>query len=217
MRDNGAAADGFGASQLAPGMSRSSPALSDFRRIVVKVGSSLLVDRDGRAAARRVAGLAGRGHREAARREARPPGGVLRRDRARPRGAQAAERSAQARRFAGRRRRRPDRAGAHLVGGARPPRHHGRPGAGDAAGHRGAPALSQRPLDHREAAGMARGAGDQRERHRRHQRDPLWRQRPPRRARRHHGERRPAGAALRRRRALRRAARCRAATPSWCR
>ena len=54
---------------------------------------------------------------------------------------------------------------------------------------------------------MARGAGDQRERHRRHQRDPLRRQRPARRARRHHGERGPAGAALRRRRALRRAAR----------
>ena len=54
--------------------------------------------------------------------------------------------------------------------------------------------------------GMAQRAGDQRERHRRHHRDPLRRQRPPRRARRHHDERRPAGAAVRRRRALRQAA-----------
>ena len=49
-------------------------------------------------------------------------------------------------------------------------------------------------------------AGDQRERHGRDHRDPLRRQRPARRPRRHHGERRPAGAAVRRRRPLRRAA-----------
>ena len=44
------------------------------------------------------------------------------------------------------------------------------------AGHRGAAALSQRALDHRKTAGMARGARDQRERYGRHQRNPLWRQ-----------------------------------------
>ncbi len=47
------------------------------------------------------------------------------------------------------------------------------------------------------------GAGDQRERHRRHERDPLWRQRPPRRARRHHDERRLAGFVVGHRRTLR--------------
>ena len=85
-------------------------------------------------------------------------------------------------------------------------RHHRRPGSRHAAGHRGAPALSQCALHHRQAAGVALGARDQRERHGRDQRNPLRRQRPARRARRHHGERGPAGAALRHRRALRRAA-----------
>ena len=42
----------------------------------------------------------------------------------------------------------------------------------------------------------------QRERHRRHQRNPLWRQRSARRARRHHGERRSADLAFRRRGSL---------------
>src|SRR5215510_2299329 len=102
------------------------PSLTDFRRIVVKVGSSLIVD----ASASRVnedwlasltediAWLHG-GKRD-----------VL-----------------------------------VVSSGALAPRHHGRPGAGDAAGHRGAATLSQRALDHRAAARMARGAGDQRERH----------------------------------------------------
>src|SRR5687767_14839242 len=39
-----AAAEGFGASQATAGMSPKAPSLADFRRIVVKVGSSLLVD-----------------------------------------------------------------------------------------------------------------------------------------------------------------------------
>ena len=53
---------------------------------------------------------------------------------------------------------------------------------------------------------LAMGAlpGRQRERHRRHGRDPLRRQRPPRRPRRPPRPRRPAGPALRRRRPLRR-------------
>ena len=86
--------------------------------------------------------------------------------------------------------------------------------------HRGAAPLSQRPLHHRQAAGVAQRAGDQRERHRRHQRDPLRRQRPPRRPRRRDGERRPAGAAVRHRRPLRRAARQQRqgeAHSRWCR
>ena len=100
-------------------MSSTTPALTDFRRIVVKVGSSLLVDSAaGRVKEDWLASLAediARLHKE----QARHAGGVVGRDRARPRRAQAAEGAAQARGLAGRRRGRPDRAGAHLVGGAR--------------------------------------------------------------------------------------------------
>ena len=125
--------------------------------------------------------------------------------------AEIAARRAEARGEPGGRRGRADRAGAHLVGSARRARHRRRADPGDAAGHRGAPPLSQRALDHRETAGLARGARHQRERHGRHQRDPLRRQRSPRRARRHHGERRSAdparptstGSTTRRRRRIR--------------
>ena len=117
----------------APGMSAPVPALADFRRIVVKVGSSLLVDAEAAGWHGGLARRARRRHRVAARGQARHAGGVVGRDRARPLGAQAAGRSAQARRFAGRRRGRPDRAGAHLVRGAGPARHHRRAGAGDLA------------------------------------------------------------------------------------
>ena len=55
--------------------------------------------------------------------------------------------------------------------------------------------------------GRARRAGRQRERHGGHRRDPLRRQRPPVGARRQHDERRLPGAAVRRRRPLHRAAR----------
>ena len=172
-------------------MSPRTPALTDFRRIVVKVGSSLLVDAEaGRVKEDWLASLAA-DIAELHRRQARSPGRVLGRDRARPLGAAAAAGPAAARGQPGRGRGRPDRARAHLGAGAVAPRHHGRAGAGHAAGHRGAPPLPQRPLHHRAAARMARRAGDQRERHRGDQRDPLWRQRPARGARRHHGERRP--------------------------
>src|ERR1039457_2143501 len=53
--------------------------------------------------------------------------------------------------------------------------------------------LSAHALHHRQAAGMAGRAGDQRERHGGHLGDPLRRQRSPRRARRHHDERRSLG------------------------
>ena len=153
-----------------------------------------------------VAGGARRGHRKTSWRQARRAGGLLRRHRARPRPAEAAARRAEAGGKPGRRRRGPDRARAHLVGGARPARHRDRADSADAAGHRGAAALSQRALDDRAAARLARGAGDQRERHHRHQRDPLRRQRPPRRARRQHGDRRPPDPAVGHRRPLRRTA-----------
>ena len=201
-----------------PGMSIRVPALGDFRRIVVKVGSSLLVDREGGRLNDAWLVVAGRRHRLAARRRPRRAGGVVGRDRARPLRAQAAARARSSSKTS---------QAAAAVGQIALARTWsevlGRHGitAGQVLvtlqRHRGAAALSQRPLDHRQAARMARRAGDQRERHRRHQRDPLRRQRPPRRARRHHGERRPAGAAVRHRRPLRRAARHRAATPSSCR
>ena len=155
-----------------------------------------------RPAARGLAARAVRGHRLAARGQARHPGGVVRRDRARPLGAEAAAGRAGAGRLAGRRRGRADRARPHLGGDAGRARHHRRADSRHARRYRGAPPLSQRPLHHRPAAGMEERAGDQRERHRRHQRDPLRRQRPPRRARRHHDERGPAGAALGHRRAV---------------
>ena len=74
------------------------------------------------------------------------------------------------------------------------------------ARYRGAPPLPQRPRHARPRCWSARGAGRQRERHRRDERDPLRRQRSPRRPRRHHDRRRPAGAVLRHRRALHRPA-----------
>ena len=152
------------------------PALKNFRRIVVKVGSSLLIDSDaGEVRAAWLSALAA-DHRQAARRGPRRAGGLVGLDRARPQPAEIAARPAEARGEPGRRCGRADRAGADLVGSAGPSRHRRRADPGDAAGHRGAPPLSQRPLDHRQAAGMARGARDQRERHGRHQRNPLRRQ-----------------------------------------
>ena len=95
------------------------PALTDFRRIVVKVGSSLLVDSDAgevRAAwlaalAADIAKLHGEGRDVLV-----VSSGSIALGRSR---AEAAARPAEARGKPGRRRRRPDRAGADLVGGAR--------------------------------------------------------------------------------------------------
>ena len=182
------------------------PALKNFRRIVVKVGSSLLIDSGRGRSARVVAVGARRRPRETAWRGPRRADRLVGFDRARTQPAEIAARPVEAGREPGRRRRGPDRAGADLVGSARRARHRRRPDPGDVAGHRGAPPLSQRALDHRQAAGMARGARHQRERHGRDQRDPLRRQRPSRRACRHHGERRSADPAVRHRRPLRRAA-----------
>ena len=118
-----------------------------FRRIVVKVGSSLLVDRArGRlnhawlaALAEDIADLHARG------------ADVL----VVSSGAIAMGRTvlglaagrAEARGEPGGGRRRADRARAHLGGGAGASRHHGGPDPADARGYRGAPPLPQRPRD----------------------------------------------------------------------
>ena len=152
------------------------PQLKNFRRIVVKVGSSLLIDSDAgevRAAwlsalADDIAKLHGEGRDvlivssgsiALGRAKLKLPRGALKLEESQA--AAAVGQIALARIWS-------EVLGAHGIG------------AGQIlvtlAGHRGAAALSQRALDHRQAAGLARGARDQRERHRRHQRDPLRRQ-----------------------------------------
>ena len=74
----------------------------------------------------------------------------------------------------------------------------------DARRHRGAPPLSQRARDARQASRVARRAVVNENDTVATSRDPLWRQRPPRRARRHHGGADLPDPALRCRRALRR-------------
>ena len=95
------------------------------------------------------------------------------------------------------------RSWAEALGGAWHPR---RADAADPAGHRGAPPLPQRPRHAGAPRRDARGAGHQRKRHGGDQRNPLWRQRPPRRPRRRDGERRSPDPALGHRRPLHRAA-----------
>ena len=103
-----------------------------------------------------------------ARRQARPSGGVVGRHRAGTRRAQTAAGSAEARRQPGGRGGRADRIGAHLDRSAMAASDYRRPSAGDARRYRRAAALPQCALDHRQAPGMARRAGDQRKRHGRH-------------------------------------------------
>ena len=106
---------------------------------------------------------------------------------------------------AGRRQRGPGHPRAHLSAGLRPPRPGLRPGAADARRRRRPHAIPQRAAHVRPAARAGRGAGRQRERHRRHRRAAVRRQRPPGCAGRQHAARRGAGPAVRRRRALPRA------------
>ena len=110
------------------------PALTDFRRIVVKVGSSLLVDSDAGEVTRGVARRARRRHRRAARRRPRRAGRLVRRDRARraavlklPHGPLKLEES-QAAAAVGQIAL--ARTWAEVLGA---PRHHRRPDPGDAA------------------------------------------------------------------------------------
>ena len=70
----------------------------------------------------------------------------------------------------------PDRACPRLFRDAAAPRLHRRPDPAHPRRHRGAPALPQRPLDHRHAPEARRHSGHQRERHGGHQRNPLRRQ-----------------------------------------
>ena len=191
------------------------PSLDGFRRIVVKIGSSLLVDERGLKTDwldALAADLAG-----ARRRPARPARRLLGRHRARPAGPRSA---------AGPLKLEESQAAAAVgqIALARAysetlaaPRLHRRPDPAHPRRYRGAAALPQRPLDHRDAAQARRDPGHQRERHGRHQRDPLRRQRSPRRAGRHHDGRRPPHPALRRRRPLFGAAGRRPGRPPSCR
>ena len=184
------------------------PEWAKARRIVVKIGSSLLVDR----AQRRAQGRLAR-HRwpttspalvKAGKQVIVVSSGAIALGRhvlGLPRGALELEKS-QAAAAVGQ----ISLASAYqaVLQGARADR---RADPADAGRHRGAPPLPQCPPDHRHAAGRARRSRRQRERHGGDHRDPLRRQRPPVRPRRQHDERRLPGAALRHRRPLYRTAR----------
>ena len=189
-------------------------ALAANRRIVVKIGSALLVDRASGPA--RATGWP----RSPTTSPRSAPGGsgsarrLVRRHRARPQRCSKLPGRAEARGEPGRRRGRADRAGARLGGGARPSTASP-PGQilltlGDTEERR-------RYLNARatiaHAAQARRRAGRQRERHGGDERDPLRRQRPAGGARRLDDERRLPGAALRHRRALHRAAARRSGRP----
>ena len=127
-------------------MSRPKPSLTDFRRIVVKVGSSLLVDSQGRPAGRGMARVACAGHCAVAQGAAATCSSS---PRARSRSAAPCSGCRPARSSSRTARPPPPWARfarANLVGGARPARHHRRPSAGHTARYRRAPALSQCPL-----------------------------------------------------------------------
>ena len=142
------------------------PEWAKARRIVVKIGSSLLVDHAQRRAQRGLARLAGRRRRRAGQGRQAGDRRLLRRHRARaPRAGAAAGASC---RSSSRRRRPPSarsRSPAPIRRCSRRARAHGRADPADARRHRGAPPLPQRAPDHRHAAGPARRAGRQRERH----------------------------------------------------
>ena len=140
-------------------------------------GRLVAPDRFRRRRSAGVVAVGARGRRrETAQGGARGPDRLVGLDCARPQPPEIAARPAETRRKPGRGGGGPDRAGADLVGSAWTSRHRRRADSGDAAGHRGTPPLSQRTLDHRKIAGMARGACHQRERHGCHQRNPLRRQ-----------------------------------------
>ena len=164
-------------------------------RLVVKIGSALLVGDDGEirrawldALVDDVARCRRRGQEVDHR--------LVRRDRGRAAASRPARPRAAARGKAGGGGDRADPPRACLSGGAGAARHHRRADPADPRRHRGAAPPPQRPRHLRAAAGAGRGAGGQRERHDRHRRNPLWRQRPARRPRRADDQRRHAGAAV---------------------
>ena len=196
------------------------PSLASAQRLVVKIGSALVVDPD--EAAPRTAWLDGVAAdiALAARARRRRDRRLLRRHRAGPPLARPAPAPPAPGGTAGRRRRRPDPPGAGLERGTVRQGPHRRAAAADARRHRGPPPLPQRARHAEHAARPRLHPGDQRERHRGDRGNPLRRQRPPRRARRRDDAGRPARAAVRHRRPLHRrsAARSsRGAYPDRCR
>ena len=180
------------------------PSLASAQRLVVKIGSALVVDPD--EAAPRTAWLAGVAADIAALR-ARGVDVIVVSSGAialarRALGLHAAPPAAGG--TAGRRRGRPDPPGAGLERGAVRQGPHRRAAAADAGRHRGPPPLPERARHAEHAARPRLHPGDQRERHRGDRRNPLRRQRPPGRARRRDGAGRPACAAVRHRRPLHR-------------
>ena len=181
------------------------PSLASAQRLVVKIGSALVVEPD--EAAPRTAWLAGIAAdiADAARARGGRDRGVLRRHRA---GAAHAAACTQ------QRLRLEEKQAAAAVGQIRLAQAwsealsaHGPDrgaAAADAGRYRGPPPLPERPRHAEHAAGARLHPGDQRERHRRHRGNPLRRQRPAGRARRRDDAGRPVDPAVRHRRALHR-------------
>ena len=180
------------------------PSLASAQRLVVKIGSALVVDQD--EAAPRTAWLDGVAADIASLR-ARGADVIVVSSGAialarRSLGLHAAPAAAGG--TAGRGRGRPDPPGAGLERGAVRQGPDRRAAAADAGRHRRPPPLSQCARHAEHAAQPRLHPGDQRERHRGDRRDPLRRQRPAGRARRRDDAGRPACAAVRHRRPLHR-------------
>ncbi len=159
-----------------------SAALRGARRIVVKVGSSLVTN-EGRGIDSNAVGDWCRQMAELVRSGPRARDGVERRNRRRHEAARLAGAPARRARAPGGRRGRPDGTCADLRVGAARARHRQRAGAAHPCRPRRPRALPERALDARHAARARRRSGHQRERHGRQRRDQVRRQRHARRAR----------------------------------
>ena len=153
-----------------------------------------------------LAAIAGRGCGRAGQGRQGCDRGLLRGHRARPPSAGVRQRGFGAGAVAGGGSGRPDLARQRLSGGLQGAGADRRADPAHAGGYGGAPPLPQCAADHIHPACPAGGAGRERERYGRHDRDPLRRQRPAVRARRQHDQRRLPGAAVRHRRSVYRAA-----------
>ena len=177
--------------------------MTRMKTIVVKLGSTTVADGRGRLRRAVLLGASCRGGRTD---RSRAPGGrrVERGHRLRPERARSARAPRAHGRAAGGVGRRPGTSVRGVCAALRPARVHGR--AGPAHQHRlcPAPQLRQRTRHAAPAAGLARRADRQRERHDGHRRDRLRRQRRARGAGGDHAARRPAPAAHRPRRPLHR-------------